>query len=987
MTVTPLPCSKHRLPIMADIRRLILAGMLLLPALPAWTQGPERLLRHFIHSSWNSQDGLPQNSINGMVQGPQGYLWLATFDGLVRFDGTRFERMPDTHLPGRRLRIVGHGSDGFWISGEFGGLSWSDGRIIKRVPIETHGITSRVAAATASDDGLWVGALDGLYHIDDSGRVSSWRAEDGLPAEAVWTLSHLPDGRLFIGTVRGLVVARQGDPDDGLTRIEHFIARDMIYALEPDGAGGIYAAGERGLLHIDSSNRPRAIPVSRHADSSVRSVMVDQDRAIWAGVVGEGLVRITGSTRETFGAEHGLLGDRFTSLYEDRERNLWYGTNGDGLGQLRRGKVVAFGDRQWGMSTRAVTSIIADPGDDGLWLGFNCEGLGHFDEQRLQRIYDHRDGLANQCVYSLLATRSGQLLVGTHGGGIFRLDGGQFKPVALPSEHQTVLALYQQSDDTIWAGGDRGLLRYDQLQGQFVAVDDTADWHVQFITEDEHGLLWIGTIQGVFHGLPEHGFRQRFGGRVGHVRAVYPDGDGHIWIGSYGRGLFRFDGRKLFRFGPEHGFGDSVVSRIIADDSGHFWLTGNRGIHGLVVEQLHAVAEGRRQHLDVVSMDTRDGMLSAETSGGGQPAGMRGTDGHIWVPTINGIVRFHPEEINRNPVKPPVVIERVVIDGHSMPPDELPVLPADARNIEIHYTGLSLAVPERVRFRYRLGKAAPWTDAGNRRVAYFTAIPGGEHVFQVIAANNDGLWNEQGASIRLRAAAPFHQTIWFPFSVAAAATLFASLLWGIRMRAAHRRESELARVVHQRTEALEEANRKLHSQARMDGLTGIANRRYLEETLQREWGRARRHSEPLSLIVIDIDHFKEYNDVHGHLKGDDCLRQVVEVIAGCLARATDFVARYGGEEFVAVLPNTETAGARIVAGQMINAVVARAIAHGASKVCQHVTVSAGVAGTDTFDSANAATELLNAADTALYQAKRSGRNAVCVADHDVPDSG
>ncbi len=959
-----------------------MALFLLLAAFDAWSaSGGQTEPVELIHSSWDTRSGLPQNSVNGIFQDSRGYLWLATFDGLSRFDGVRFVRTPDDQMPGRRLRIVGSDEDGFWIAGEHDGLVFHDGKAASPFPLEALDIKGQVGSVQRDMHGLWIGTSRGLYLIDDERTVRHFDSAHGLPEGAAGNVLSMDDGRIYVGTASGLAVARIDQLDEGFKAVDRpGLIDGSIYRMLDDQAGGLYVASDYGLLHLaaDDSRRFLPIPEGDIDVRPVRNLIRDRHGALWATVARDGLYRIQGDDIRRFGREVGVVDKRFSALYEDREGHIWYGTDGGGMGQLRPGKAKAYRLSDWGLDSTAVTTMVKHP-EGGLWLGLNCGGVAHF-RDGIREILDEPEGLTNGCVFSLLVDDDNRLWAGSYGGaGMHRLRGNEFVPIDVPERHRIVLSIFQHSDGDIWAGTSGGLLRHDPASDSFHAVEQAGTEPVNYISEGPDGRLWLARTKGVDHGDPESGMVRLEDDRLTQVRAIHHGGDGITWFGTYGNGLFRHDGEHLFHFTPEHGLEDVVVSFIIDDGLGHFWLSGNRGIQGLVISELEAVVGGEIDSVNALVIGADDGMLTVETTGGSQPAGLKAAGGKLWFPTIDGMVRLHPESIARNPLPPPVIVEKVVMDGQPHAAEDVMDIPAGTSSIEIHYTGLSFSVPDRVSFRYRLGETGPWVEAGTRRVAYFSNLQPGRHDFEVTAANSDGVWNPQGATLQLNSQARFTQTPWFPVLIALVASALIAALFSLRLWRMRLHEQRLAELVSERTEALEAANRKLSELARVDELTGMANRRHLEETLKREWARAGRRNESLGLILIDIDCFKEYNDLHGHLSGDACLRKIAETLDQCLQRTGDLLARYGGEEFLAVLPDSDEEGARSVAEMMRRRVADLAIPHGASDAAEVVTVSAGVAATIPQPEADNSISLLRAADQALYLAKEGGRDQVRVA--------
>jgi len=381
----------------------------------------------------------------------------------------------------------------------------------------------------------------------------------------------------------------------------------------------------------------------------------------------------------------------------------------------------------------------------------------------------------------------------------------------------------------------------------------------------------------------------------------------------------------------------------------------------------------------VMAYTTADGLASAECNGGAQPAGCRTRDGCLWFPTIRGVAVVDPQHLRKNAVPPPVRVEELLAGGDIVPVADGIALPPGTRNLEIRYTALCFLAPERVLFRYKLeGYEDQWVDAGGRRSAFYTAMPPGRYRFKVEACNNDGVWNRAGAGFEFRLQPRLYQT--WPFRAAALIGLCLAAYWlfRFRVRTLKARQRQLEAVIEQRTGELRQANLDLERLARMDGLTGLANHRTFHERLDEEWRRCVRAQDSLSLLVIDLDHFKPYNDAHGHLEGDACLKRVAEAIDSQVRRPTDLTARYGGEEFAVILSMTQEEGALFVADAQRAVVEELAIPHGASPVSPFVTISLGVA--TTIPAKDESPEgLLARADAALYRAKAAGRNRVVVA--------
>ena len=453
------------------------------------------------------------------------------------------------------------------------------------------------------------------------------------------------------------------------------------------------------------------------------------------------------------------------------------------------------------------------------------------------------------------------------------------------------------------------------------------------------------------------------------------DDDGTLWLATSGGGLNRVLAGRVSAVTTRHGLLDDDVIGVLADSRGRFWLSGVRGLSRVDRHEVEDVLDGRRRMVQPVGYGVADGMRNAEGNGG-SPATWSDADGRLWFATMGGAVSVDPSHLEGNHVAPPVAIEEAVADEVRLPGGGEWRLPPGTRRLEMHYTALSLRDPSRVRFKYRLdGFDGDWVDAGPRRVAYYTNLAHGPYRFRVIAANEDGLWNEEGAGVSFAVEARPYERAWFR---ALAVVLFgASLVAADRLRAlrARRRERELVALVDERTASLRAANQELERMAALDGLTRLANRRAFDEALPRAWADHRRRGTSVAVVLCDIDHFKRYNDRHGHPAGDQALIKVAAALAGVTRRGSDLVARYGGEEMVFLLPDTDAEGARRVATEALDAVRALALPHGDPEAGPVVTVSFGVAAA-VPDASSGPDELVSRADRALYRAKAAGRNRV-----------
>jgi diguanylate cyclase (GGDEF)-like protein len=624
-----------------------------------------------------------------------------------------------------------------------------------------------------------------------------------------------------------------------------------------------------------------------------------------------------------------------------------------------------------------------------VWLGTRGSGVTRF-HNGVFTTFSTKNGLSGDFVRSVYEDGQGRLWVGTWGDGLDRLQGGAFQAFhekdGLPSD--IVRCLYRDRAGTLWVGTDAGGLT-EVHDGHFRVHgvrEGLSSSTVLAILEDREGSLWIGTEGGgldrYFHGKFT-AYTAKDGLSDDTVLALYEDSDGCLWIGTDGGGLGRLKDGRFTRFTRKDGLFDDAQYAILEDGRGNLWMSSSRGIFSVRRQDLEDFAEKKSAGFTSVSFGRSDGMRSAECSGFTQPAAWKTHDGRLWFPTIEGAVVIDPDHIKTNMIAPPVVIERAAADHRELPRLARLDLALERGELEFHYTALSFVDPERVRFHYKLEGFDPdWIDAGSRRVAFYTNIPPGKYTFRVRACNNDGIWNEEGDSLRFSLKPRFRQTGFF-YGLCGLGLVFVGFgAARVRVARARARQRDLEQQVAERTVQLEEANTKLQQLSEIDALTGIANRRRFEDTLTREWRRATRDQLPLSLVMIDIDYFKSYNDTYGHQLGDECLRRVATEIREAITRPGDLVARYGGEEFAAVLPSTPAKGAFAVA-ELLRLRVERIATRHQTSPLGVVTISVGVASMTPGESFAKET-LVAAADGALYAAKRAGRNRVESANAPAP---
>jgi signal transduction histidine kinase/streptogramin lyase len=446
-----------------------------------------------------------------------------------------------------------------------------------------------------------------------------------------------------------------------------------------------------------------------------------------------------------------------------------------------------------GLTASVVGSVVQDASGT-IWAATPCGAIAELRGQRF--VPRFTEETKDACPVALLAARDGSLWIGTARAGLFRWTGGRMKHFATRDglSDASITALFEDREGRIWIGTERGGLHWytdGRLSRAYGAADGVATPYLASFAQDRDGRVWIGSNANglsVFEGGRFRTLPAAESPPTGNIAGLLVDSRGDLWIGTASQGLFRRRGGVYEAFGLEQGLGDRLVAVMLEDRGGTLWIGTTRGISRLARPQIDAVAEGRAASLDPIVVDKSDGMLNMEGSGGGfDPSGLRARDGRLWFSTINGIAVIDPESFPLNRVVPKVRVEAVTVESRpaATRPDGAFEIPAGTSSIDVAYTAFSFIAPSKVRFRYRIaGLDDKWQDVGARRTAYYTRLPPGSYAFEVMASNNDGLWNPVPASVRLAVLPLF----WERRSVhTAALALLLSATGLIVFTAAHRR--------------------------------------------------------------------------------------------------------------------------------------------------------------------------------------------------------
>jgi signal transduction histidine kinase/ligand-binding sensor domain-containing protein/ActR/RegA family two-component response regulator len=790
------------------VRPLLVAALALaVEAAPALASlDPHKPISLLSLTNWQTANGLPENAVTAIAQTPDGYLWLGTQEGLVRFDGVRFEvfdRRNTTAFPGNDVRVLTISHDGsLWIGLNGGIVHLKDGRFSRYT--KAGGLTHESVSTLFEDRAgtLWIGTFGGGLIRFKDGRFDAFTKQQGLADDFVWAIAETGDGSIWAGTNDGLSRFSQGR---WLTyAAPGSLPENHVHALKVDRTGVLWIGTSGGLTRFAGDRFRTFSTADGLVNNVVKAVYEDTQNSLWIGTEG-GLVRYRGDTFDAYTKKQGLSTDLVLAVTEDREGNLWVGTYGGGLNKLSDRSFKTYAAEE-GLSDDMARAMY-ETRDGHLLVGTQSAGVNVFDNGRFVRSYQKADGLPDNYVSALLEARDGSVLIGT-AAGLARLSDGRVTRVTAPGlANDTIKALYEDADGTLWIG-TRGtglkLLKHGIVTtyNRSTGLSDV----VRSFFPDASGALWIGSDAGLTR--YDKGTFKTWAltdgvSRVG-AMTLSGDADGTIWAGTYGGGLFRFKNERITRFSVANGLHDDIVFQIVDDGRGDLWLTCNKGISRVSKSQLHAVAEGRASALTPIVYGLSDGMKSAECNGNSQPAGLRRRDGSLWFPTIKGVVSVDPARMAVNSLVPPIVVQSFTVDGiTSESVASFRAEPGDGK-LEFHFAALTFTAPERVRFRYQLvGFDRAWVDAGVRRDAYYTNIPPGSYRFQVTAQNDDGVWNRTGAAVDLVLVPHFYQMRLFYAACAASLILGAVVFFQLRVRRIRAWAAQLEGTVAKRTSELQ----------------------------------------------------------------------------------------------------------------------------------------------------------------------------------------
>ncbi|HEV2802254.1 MAG TPA: two-component regulator propeller domain-containing protein [Pyrinomonadaceae bacterium] len=771
--------------------------LLLIAAIPAAALDPNKLITQYGHTAWRVQDGDLTNPA-GITQTRDGYIWIGTAEGLMRFDGVRFTLWTPPEgqsLPGRGFAsLLGSRDGSLWIGTTSGLAQLKDGRLTSYASPQGGG---GVGAIIEDETGaIWFTRYriaDGkgpLCRVKD-GELRCFGKEDGVPVTYGLGLAKDSAGNLWFGSS----VLCRWSPGSSEVYFEEELKRaggEGVIDVAAGQAGQIWAALDGtgtglGVRHY-SGGKWSSYAVSGFNGSAVRShtLYMDRNNSLWVGTTSEGLYHIHDGVADRYGMEHGLSGKSVSHMYEDRESNLWVVTE-NGVDMFRDTPVVSFTTSE-GLSAGGAGSVLALR-DGSIWVG-NQAAIDIIRPGGRTAITQLK-GLPGPDVGAMYEDSAGRVWLGA-GNRLLIYERGRFIEVEKPDGSPlgragSVWAVTEDSGGDIWVcvflDNKRRLMR---IRGQTLQEEVPLDEKIrraEFLAADRQGGIWIGShrdkVMRYRNGQMEIVSLEKEGTLV--IYGLWVDSEDALWVPT-AKGLYRWKDGGVSLLESRNGLPCSAVYAALEDNGGNFWLYARCGLLKVAASDM---LKWRSQTESKVSVQTFDALDGALPSAGDvrQPRASKSPDGRLWFISNRAVQMIDPGRPYANPVSPPVQIEGLVADRRNYQVQEPLNLPPLKGELEINYTALSLTIPRKVRFRYKLeGHDADWQEVGGRRQAFYNNLAPGNYRFRVMACNNDGAWNESGAALAFHIEPTLYQTTYFRLLIVLAVALATWGLYRFRIR-------------------------------------------------------------------------------------------------------------------------------------------------------------------------------------------------------------
>ena len=772
---------------------------------------PMKEFSQYSYDFWNIENGLPDNVVQEIVKTSEGYIWIATFDGLARYDGIKYDYFDRDNVPflaGNQdiLTLFEDLHKNLWIGTNGAGfLKYANGKFDTIAVTEQFSRASITAFAQTGDGTIWVGSDIGLGKIVSG----EFQTIENFPS-----LKNLKVTDLFVDSRDDLWITTEmaGLIKKSESYIKHFttkhgLASNSIRTIYEDSKHNLWVGSDVGIMKIFEYEFVNVTKQYGLATDNVNKFLEDDHGNIFIAT-DNGLLRFYDGVFSSYDENQGLPNNIVTALMDDGEQGIWLGTFRGGVVRIKNGSFYNYGTEE-GLCYNVVNTVFQD--GQTYWIGTE-NGISRLNDGEFQNYYFNQNTLQNT-VKDFLKDRQGQLWAATY-DGLYKLDGRWIKLYGLENglSDNAVRCLLQDQEGRLWLGTSEGINIIDE--GDIEILDNDRgllNSHILALMQEPGGNIWIGTNGGglsLYQNGKISNFTEENGLLANVVFNIYQDNKGILWLAT-SKGICSYDGTAFtFYLGMNEIIKKSVF-QVLEDDKQKMWFTTAKGVFVVNKFDLLNAGHNKAAIVDKVKLyDKSYGLRTNSITGGSRT--LRDSEGKFWFPTLKGVAVIDPNNIPINVIPPKVAIEKLVIDGLETSLQNVVRIESGERNIEFHYTGLNYTASEKIKFKYKLENLDKyWVNAGQRRVAYYHNIPPGFYTFKVKAANDDGIWNEKYSSLEIVQETYFYKTKWFYGLMGLLILALGVLGYSFKIRNFQIMNKELSKQVEERTSDLEKQKEEL----------------------------------------------------------------------------------------------------------------------------------------------------------------------------------
>lgn len=745
--------------------------------------------------NFSLSEGLPQSSINDIIQTKDGYMWLATFGGLVRFDGSNFTVFNRSNIKGmttdRILSLFEDATGAIWLGAENAFLRFKNGVCTDfSIPNEKQ-VYCPLLVSEDLNGILWITINDKIYRFQNEHFIETPINTDQQGVERALrdqTGTWLAFGKSIFRT--------SGDFAFQVAYLEKEISHNIQDIVEfPKGSGQVFfTTNGDGVGKIENGKAVFFTVKDGLTSVETKRFFIDRLGQLWV-VAYNGVSKWTGNHFIPFKTIKGYADLQYNTIFQDNEGNYWVGTTSKGLFKIKKNLIHTIGVEE-GLSSINMLSA-TQLANGKILFSTNCGGVFQWDQKKATYSSVNKF-LPNICVWSVFQDSKQRIWFGSRllyqttdlnkKGKLFNLSS--------EGRSNEVFSITEDHTGKIWIGTLDGIYIYnDTTFTHLTDADGLSNNETKVLFEDREKIMWVGTLSGVYQIKSNQVIpvllRENKSQTEPYVRAIYQDKEGVFWFGTYGDGLIRLKNGIRTAITVNSGLFDNIVSHVIEDKHGNLWMGSNRGIYRVSLKELNDFCDKKISPIHSFSYGISDGMKSPETNGGFQPNVFMDENEKIYFPTVEGIAVVSSGQVSYNPIPPSVIIENIQVENEDKPIIGNITLPYDSTTININYTAINFSDPQKVQFKYKMsGLNVNWISVGNNKSAFFSQLQPGNYTFQVMASNNDGIWNTVGDFINITVTPPFWLETWFIFLMSVSILALGIVIYNYRISIVEREREQ-----------------------------------------------------------------------------------------------------------------------------------------------------------------------------------------------------